>query len=36
VAMVALTFLVWCYMYFKRLRFIRIHSIDPQSVEVLS
>jgi hypothetical protein len=32
VAMVALTFLVWCYMYFKRLRFIRIHSIDPQSV----
>jgi|SRR6185295_11201265 hypothetical protein len=31
-AMVALTFMVWCYMYFKRLRFIRIHSIDPQSV----
>lgn len=31
-AMVALTFLVWCYMYFKRLRFIRAHSIDPQSV----
>ena len=32
VALVGLTFLVWCYMYFKRLRFIRIHSIDPQSV----
>jgi hypothetical protein len=31
-AMVGLTFMVWCYMYFKRLRFIRIHSIDPQSV----
>jgi|SRR5882672_1033925 len=31
-AMVALTFVVWCYMYFKRLRFIRSHSIDPQSV----
>jgi hypothetical protein len=31
-AMVGLTFMVWCYMYFKRLRFIRVHSIDPQSV----
>jgi hypothetical protein len=31
-AMVGLTFVVWCYMYFKRLRFIRVHSIDPQSV----
>lgn len=31
-AMVALTFLVWCYMYFKRLSFIRVHSIDPQNV----
>jgi hypothetical protein len=31
-AMVGLTFTVWCYMYFKRLRFIRVHSIDPQSV----
>ena len=31
-AMVALTFVVWCYLYFKRLRFIRAHSIDPQSV----
>ena len=31
-AMVALTFMVWCYMYFKRLSFIRVHSIDPQSV----
>ena len=31
-AMVALTFVVWCYMYFKRLRFIRAEGIDPQSV----
>jgi hypothetical protein len=30
--MVALTFLVWCYMYFKRLSFVRVHSIDPQDV----
>ena len=31
-AMVALTFVVWCYMYFKRLRFIRAEGVDPQSV----
>jgi hypothetical protein len=31
-AMVGLTFVVWCYMYFKRLSFIRAHSIDPQNV----
>jgi len=31
-AMVGLTCLVWLYMYFKRLSFIRAHSIDPQDV----
>lgn len=30
--LVALTFVVWCYMYVIRLRFMRTHRIDPNAV----
>jgi hypothetical protein len=32
IALVAVTFVVWCWMYFTRLRFIRENRIDPNSL----
>ena len=32
IALVAVTFVVWCWMYFTRLRFIQEHRIDPNSI----
>ncbi len=32
VAMLALTFVVWVYMYYRRLSFLFAHNIDPQSL----
>jgi len=32
IALVAVTFVVWCWMYFTRLRYLRANRIDPNSI----